>query len=826
MRVILPPRAVLNWTKESETEQSVPEIVMLRKLHFILALMAIVSVAATARASVNGSFRITGSEASGDSGTITVSFTDNNGRTYSESILYGQFSFKESVAAYFGGKFANDGYRYGMTAKAYGDTVVFNLRSASSVSSLTVTGPTTSFHIDGTNWPTSGLITPSVAVECTPDPVISGNPASCTASVAGPASGTVSFSLDGGAPWTTATLSGDSATVTGPLASAAAGYHLVTVQYSGDGTHAPTSGDTDVLVEGAAGAPATGEIYSFNITGYDGTGNILNYTHNVNGASSSFGYAYDALNRLSLGSQTPTSGSPQYFCWNYDSFGNRTIQAISDQSFGTTPGATCSFSGAILSNNTASYDTSSYATPGSNRISSTNASGTSIAPVYDSAGNIANDGTNSYLYDADGRLCAMQSGISILGGQNTIGYLYDAEGRRVAKGNLTSFSCDINSNGFSITHSYALGSSGEQVSETGEAGEWLHTNVNVGGTLLATYDDEGVHYHATDWLGSRRVQADYRGVVEGAYQNLPYGEFVPSNTSVELGATEHHFTGQERDAESGLDYFGARQYASAVGRFMSPDPSGLESANSTNPQSLNLYSYVLNNPFSFTDPTGLYCYWDKGSSDDDPEDGGASKEDCKTQGGTWTDLKNPCHGADGCTTTTTNDPKPMDVHDFSGYLGGWLAGTLPTNIVYLQNSGWTTDLRNGPGVKAGIADYTSRGCADRPDNQPFSPGHGAGVTTNLVQMETGDFNMSSSTYLSPLGPEVQFTVTNTSGQASWSGANANGGKGIPGMRSDGIKDNPYGPNGPRHNVNQTFVWTQSWPCAIPHPDMNVQLHLQ
>jgi RHS repeat-associated protein len=63
------------------------------------------------------------------------------------------------------------------------------------------------------------------------------------------------------------------------------------------------------------------------------------------------------------------------------------------------------------------------------------------------------------------------------------------------------------------------------------------------------------------------------------------------------------FTGKERDQESGLDYFGARYYGSSMGRFMSPDPSGLSYADPTNPQSLNLYSYVLNNPLKFTDPT-------------------------------------------------------------------------------------------------------------------------------------------------------------------------------------------------------------------------------
>jgi RHS repeat-associated protein len=73
-------------------------------------------------------------------------------------------------------------------------------------------------------------------------------------------------------------------------------------------------------------------------------------------------------------------------------------------------------------------------------------------------------------------------------------------------------------------------------------------------------------------------------------------------------ATEHHFTGKERDAESGNDYFGARYYASAMGRFLSPDWSAkvepVPYSKLGDPQTLNLYAYVGNNPLSRTDPTG------------------------------------------------------------------------------------------------------------------------------------------------------------------------------------------------------------------------------
>jgi len=78
-------------------------------------------------------------------------------------------------------------------------------------------------------------------------------------------------------------------------------------------------------------------------------------------------------------------------------------------------------------------------------------------------------------------------------------------------------------------------------------------------------------------------------------------------------------TGKERDAESGLDYFGARYYGSNMGRFMSPDwseqPEAVPYADTDNPQSLNLYSYVLNNPLSHRDPDGHSCAPDTSSTD-------------------------------------------------------------------------------------------------------------------------------------------------------------------------------------------------------------------
>lgn len=74
------------------------------------------------------------------------------------------------------------------------------------------------------------------------------------------------------------------------------------------------------------------------------------------------------------------------------------------------------------------------------------------------------------------------------------------------------------------------------------------------------------------------------------------------------GLSASRFTGKERDSESGLDMFGARYYGSSLGRFMTPDwaakPVDVPYANFGNPQSLNLYSYVQNNPTTLGDPDG------------------------------------------------------------------------------------------------------------------------------------------------------------------------------------------------------------------------------
>lgn len=68
--------------------------------------------------------------------------------------------------------------------------------------------------------------------------------------------------------------------------------------------------------------------------------------------------------------------------------------------------------------------------------------------------------------------------------------------------------------------------------------------------------------------------------------------------SVKYAPLTHKFTGKERDAESGLDDFGARQYSSSMGRFLKPDPIFGSTDHTKNPQRWNEYSYVLNDPLA------------------------------------------------------------------------------------------------------------------------------------------------------------------------------------------------------------------------------------
>jgi RHS repeat-associated protein len=104
---------------------------------------------------------------------------------------------------------------------------------------------------------------------------------------------------------------------------------------------------------------------------------------------------------------------------------------------------------------------------------------------------------------------------------------------------------------------------------------------------------------------------DQNGNVVARHDYLPFGEEVGANWAGRNGqwgaqndTIAQKFTGQERDGETGVDYFQARYYHSGMGRFTSPDPANA-GADILNPQSWNGYAYALNNPLANVDPSGM-----------------------------------------------------------------------------------------------------------------------------------------------------------------------------------------------------------------------------
>ena len=108
-----------------------------------------------------------------------------------------------------------------------------------------------------------------------------------------------------------------------------------------------------------------------------------------------------------------------------------------------------------------------------------------------------------------------------------------------------------------------------------------------------------VQYYHLDAVGSVRMITDQNGAVVAYHDYLPFGIETPTP----MVADPRAFAGHERDQETGLDYLGARYYASQTGRFTSPDPM---TGNALRvPQRWNRYAYALNNPLRFGDPDGL-----------------------------------------------------------------------------------------------------------------------------------------------------------------------------------------------------------------------------
>ncbi|AXC12854.1 Rhs family protein [Acidisarcina polymorpha] len=143
--------------------------------------------------------------------------------------------------------------------------------------------------------------------------------------------------------------------------------------------------------------------------------------------------------------------------------------------------------------------------------------------------------------------------------------------------------------------------------------------------------DTATYFENQDYIGTERIRTDHNGTTSATYKSLPWGDgYVASILNTEADVDNFHFADMEQDGNDAgapmSEHAQFRNYSFYQGRWLSPDPYE-GSYDITNPQSLNRYAYVLNNPLSFFDPTGL--------QDDDPSHPNCNDDDtvCVNGGG-------------------------------------------------------------------------------------------------------------------------------------------------------------------------------------------------
>ncbi len=135
-------------------------------------------------------------------------------------------------------------------------------------------------------------------------------------------------------------------------------------------------------------------------------------------------------------------------------------------------------------------------------------------------------------------------------------------------------------------------------------GTLLKDYIYMGSRLVAEYDHVGARllYYIPDQINTTRVVTDQSGNVVYSAVHDPYGGI--QQTLVSTYDPQLKFSGKERDAESQLDYFGARYYDRDIYRFISPDPIRPQTNLLHDTIGMNLYSYCADNPLSFLDSDG------------------------------------------------------------------------------------------------------------------------------------------------------------------------------------------------------------------------------
>ncbi len=225
-------------------------------------------------------------------------------------------------------------------------------------------------------------------------------------------------------------------------------------------------------------------------------------------------------------------------------------------------------------NPTASTGTTNYAHNGLNQVTTAGASTIS----YDDNGNMSNDGTFSYTFNAQNQLTQAKLGATVVGS-----YGYDALGRRKTK------------TAGSTTTRYLWGGSQIYAEYTG-ANTLVRRYVygpGIDQPLMIKEANGTKTYLHMDGKNNVVATANNSGTITDKFTMSPWGEGVQSETG-----SPYKYTARRTDEETGNIYYRNRYYQPKLGRFMSADPIGYGDG-------LNMYAYVGNNPVNFRDPTGL-----------------------------------------------------------------------------------------------------------------------------------------------------------------------------------------------------------------------------
>ena len=202
--------------------------------------------------------------------------------------------------------------------------------------------------------------------------------------------------------------------------------------------------------------------------------------------------------------------------------------------------------------------------------------------TYDANGNMLTAGNRTQQWDFDNRLATVEGGP---GGR--LDMTYDYTGLRVTK----QVNLDFNQ----IT-TYPF--SGYEIDNGGVITKYIRTGNEIFASKKGSVETgEKLFYH-NDHLGGVNILSNEVGISVQVIEYDPWGRVSREEGS---GDSIRRFTGQQLDSDSGLYYYGGRYYGAELGRFISPDPFVQDPDSS---QNLNRYSYVINNPQYYIDPTG------------------------------------------------------------------------------------------------------------------------------------------------------------------------------------------------------------------------------